>query len=203
MFMRCLVFATAGVLGLLRLAPAQTNGPVNLATNPGFEDTPDDNNPVPSWILFTTRINGVSLVASGQKSGTNCVSISAQRTSGQLQGLFQTLRVTGGETYSFSINVKSSREDPLGGAVYGLLVIEWKNSARKVLQIRRSTPWDSSLSTLRWQTVSLHGVRAPKDATEANFCVHLGEGGRGGHGTVLLDDVIITRDADHPRDAGD
>lgn len=184
--------ALAGVQLLLHAGPAFGFQSSNLAANAGFEERVQEGTAPPQWHVFTTKISKVGVMSSGPRCGEQCVRVEAQGIPGELQGLFLTLPVTAGSTYAFSVNVRNDRDNPLTGSAFGLLLVEWKGPAGELLYKVEGGAWHATLSRNRWETVRIPRAKAPPDAVEANFCIHLGEGDQGASGAVFLDDVLIT-----------
>lgn len=166
---------------------------VNLARNPGFEEEAIEPGKIPGWITFTTRDDQVAVVASEAKSGVQSVRITTQHARGEIQGFFQTLPVSAGDMYSFSICAIKDKSDPLGSSAYVVPLIEYKDAAGQHLWDVEGKLLDSTLSGVRWETASVDRATAPMGAVEANFCIHLREGKMKGKGSVFLDDALITR----------
>ena len=190
---RCVLLCVALGAASLQSVKAQEDGSANLARNPGFEEEVIEPGTIPGWVAFTTRDGLVAVVATEAKSGSQSVRITTQHARGEIQGFFQTLPISAGIAYSFSISVMKDKSDPLGSSAHVVPLIEYKDAAGQHLWDVEGKPLDSSLSGVRWETASVDCVTAPMGAVEANFCIHLREGKMKGKGSVFLDDALITR----------
>jgi len=182
-------------VGWLTPLAARAADAENLVANPGFEepaDAQEDALPA-SWEVFTSKESKLGIIRSAKRSGEQCLRIMAQGLAKGYQGVSVKMDVTPGEKYTFSAFVMNNRAAPLGGTGHGQLCIEWHDASGKELSRQYGTLWNSSLSKMRWELVSLRDQVAPKFATTAIFGIHLSEGDKGGEGSYLVDDVSITR----------
>ena len=173
---------------------AETNSTIpNRALNPGFEspaDAPEQTVP-DDWQVFSSKLQQVGITHTAKHAGQQSVRMTAQKAATGYQGIGLKLPVTGGTKYTFSAYVLNDKQDPLGGTGHGQLAIEWIDANGKEISRVYSQKWDSSLSKLRWEYVSLRKQEAPKSAVTANFGIHLSEGKDGGKGSILVDDIVI------------
>lgn len=185
-------FLVIALGGTLVHAQAHT-GLSNRAVNAGFEEPAAPEGTAPAaWMLFTSHTQHIGITHAAKRSGEQSVRMTTQNVSGAYQGLSLKLPVVAGEKYSFFIFALNDPANPLGGTAHGQLDMEWINEQGAEIGRVYSEKWDATLSRTRWERISLRSQKAPKGAVEATFGIHLSEGARGGTGSLLADDVMIT-----------
>ncbi len=101
------------------------------------------------------------------------------------------MSVIEGKKYTFSMYALNNRDDSLGGSAHLQLSIEWIDGSGKEIARTYSQPGTASLSKMRWETIAIRKIQAPKGAVQAKFGIHLSDGEKGGKGSVFLDDALI------------
>ncbi len=168
---------------------ARAGGPSNLVANGNFSGGKNASGWPTGWEYYTTSRGGPELAGlPGQLS----VRLAAQGQPHAFQGIFQRIPVTEGERYTVNVRVLNAKDDPLGMAVVGRLVIEWINASDREVGRETANAVDGTFSRLRWEDRSLRRIRAPKGAVAAKIGFHLFDGERGGQGSVLIDDFTVT-----------
>ncbi len=167
----------------------------NLTANPSFEEPEGGVGQGPaSWMLFTSKINAISLSDRAARTGSQSLKMSAQKLPDAFQGANMFLDVNEEERYSFSAYIIGDREDKIGGSAHGMLVIEWKREDGSEITRTVGPQWEArNLSRLRWEQIQLNKIPVPKGAVKAVFGIHLCDGKQGGKGSIYVDDVIIER----------
>lgn len=167
----------------------------NLAPNPGFESPAVAENVLPEgWNLFTSKSVLMNLSTDQKRSGEQALKMTAQGVPEGFQGCHFPLDVSPGEKYTLAASLMSSKEDPIGGSAFVILVIEWKTDADKEIArtVGRQIP-ATQISRMRWEQFAEQDAVAPPGAVKGVFGVHLCEGKPGGKGSLFVDDVSVTR----------
>lgn len=167
----------------------------NLAPNPGFEQAAAPEGVLPeSWSYFTSKKILGELSSEQKRSGERALKMTAQAVPEGYQGCNFPVDVAAGEKYTLSASLMSSKEDPLGGSAFVILVIEWKSAENK--EIARTVSRKilaGQISRLRWEQFTEQDAVAPVGAVKGVFGVHLCEGTPGGKGAVFIDDMVVTK----------
>jgi hypothetical protein len=164
----------------------------NLVFNAGFEQVGAVTNRAAKWDSFSSGGVTPMVKIGAAKSGTNSLVLMAQGKAKSYQGVTQILEVQPGERYDMTAFVHKVNENPLKGAAYGQLVIEWLDVEGKEIERIWGPAWGRNLSRLRWEKVTIERAQAPPLAVRAVFGVHLYDGKNPSSGAVLVDDVQVT-----------
>ena len=186
---------TAGV-SVLPKAPPRTE---ELLSNSGFEapaiklGTQAAFRPA-GWLTFTSGTPDLILLCStAAHAGNQVVKFVSHGVPNFYQGLYQRLPVTPGETYQFSVYVKSDSTNLLKGSVIGQLSIEWHDANDNELGRTWSTTWGASLPAKEWTRFEVIGA-APAETSKAHFVVvEKGEGEPVAGCIFLLDDASVVK----------
>src|SRR5262245_35589631 len=114
------------ILAVTLLASTAARGADNLLKNGDFEKKASPSVPL-NWEAFSSDKNqwyGIFSKEDASKGGRS-VAFCNQASDLKYQGLFQSVRVKGGEQYLFTAFVKNNPENPLTGGSRGQLSIEW------------------------------------------------------------------------------
>lgn len=186
---------TAGVNVLPEASPPAEE----LLSNPGFEaPAVEVGSPFPirpaGWVTFTSGTPDlIFLLSTAAHSGKQVVRFVSHGVPNFYQGLYQAVPVTPGETYHFSVYVKSDFTKPLKGSVIGQLSIEWHDASGNEISRLWSSTWGASLPTKEWTKFEVVGA-APTDTAKAHFVVvEKGEGEPAAGCIFLLDDASVVR----------
>jgi len=179
---------------LLALGTSRGWGDIPIGFNGGFERPQGVTGELPvDWAPFSSKDINIGISTNIQRSGTQALEISAQGRQGSHLGVFQNLRVEPKKRYTFQAHVINSRSAPLNGNVYGMIGIEFRDSSGHEISRQISPQWNRYLSKMKWERFEVE-ARAPKNAAVAHFVIYLIDGDDGpSKGSVLVDDVIITR----------
>ncbi len=181
--------------GLLVAAAHASDAQVNLAPNPGFEEpAASSGEAVAGWQLFTSKNVMMGLSPAQVRSGAQALKMTAQGIPEGFQGFNFPLAVAAGEEYTLGASFMSSKEDPLGGSAFVILVIEWKSADDKEISrtVSQKIP-AGQMSRMRWSLFAEQDAVVPPGAVRGVFGVHLCEGKPGGKGSVFVDDILVTR----------
>ncbi|HEY8240639.1 MAG TPA: hypothetical protein VIH35_04290 [Kiritimatiellia bacterium] len=164
----------------------------NILENPGFEEEVVGQSGLPSaWSAYTATDGLIFSTNEPVRTGSRCVVIRANGESKSNRGLVQEQPVSAGSKLTFSAHVLNSRAEPLQAGTTGLINIEWLDAEGKELARSQSTPWNQSLSPVKWEKIEVSG-KAPGGAATARFVIALVEGKQPGMGAFLVDDVAVT-----------
>ena len=173
-------------------AHAQDTKDRNLLANAGFEESVTGEGSVPAvWVPFTSKNVVMATTGAVKRNGTQSLRISAQKIPNAFQGINFNIPVTAGSRYTFSAYVMNDKNDPLKNTATGMLVIEWKSADDKEMSRTLSKMWDTGLSKMRWEQLSINNAEPPKGAVSATFGIHFCEGKEGAAGSVFIDDATL------------
>lgn len=96
--------------------------------------------------------------------------IGSHAQAGSYEGLFQEVPVTGGKTYTLSVQVLNDKAGPLKPGSTGMLSVEWLDAQGKEISREEGTAWDSSISGSEWKTQKMTSS-SPANAVKAHFVV--------------------------------
>ena len=169
-------------------APAES-----LIQNGSFEVAGADRAQAPEgWRFYTSKMGVPTLSTNVSKEGMNSFRLRAQSNGGAACGVVQTIAVTPGEKYSLTAWVRKNEDDPLKGAAYGQLVIEWQDETGKEIDRVWGKKWGPNTGHTKWDDVEISKAQAPPRTAQAIFGIHLFDGKTGGKGSVLVDEVSVT-----------
>jgi hypothetical protein len=107
--------------------------------------------------------------------------------------LYQALPVTPGETYQFSVYIKSDHAKSLKGSLIGQLSIEWHDVNENEIGRVWGTTWGVALPSTEWTKYDASGT-APPNCAKAHFViVEKGEGQPVAGCIFLVDDASVVR----------
>lgn len=179
------------VLVLLASQAWAADADFNYVTNGDFEVESAECPGVPvGWFPFFSKEKGIELSQTAPKSGTNCMKMSVQGVPGASLGVAQIIPVDEGATYSFTVYVMNSHENPLEKGAHGVIGIEWKGSDGKEISRTTSPEWDMSLSRIRWELRSV-AEKAPRGAKTAAMVISFYDGEKGGAGSCFADEARV------------
>jgi hypothetical protein len=143
------------------------------------------------WLTFTSGTpDQIGLSTVTAHSGKQVVKFVSHGVPNFYQGLYQALTVSPGETYHFSVYVKTDHANPLKGSVVGQLSIEWHDASGNEIGRLSSSTWGASQPT-KWTKFEMVGV-APTDTAKAHFVVvEKGEGQPVAGCIFLVDDASV------------
>ncbi len=167
--------------------------PLNLAPNPGFEETLLTDRSMPGgWDIFLATNPKLKLVTDEKRSGERCLRIETRGRAKGHQCILTSREVHARERYIFTAYLRNDKNNRLGKSAQGMLSIEWFDAEGTEIVRDGSEVWDRNLSRIRWVKYSVK-ARAPAGAAMANFVIHLSEPTGPGEGSFLVDDVSIIR----------
>jgi Carbohydrate binding domain len=186
---------TAGVNVLPQASP-----PVEeLLSNSGFEapaieaGTPFSFRPA-GWVTFTSgTADQIGLSTVTAHSGKQAVKFVSHGVPNFYQGLYQALPVTLGETYQFSVYIKSDHAKPLKGSLIGQLSVEWHDVNDNEIGRVWGNPWGVALPSTEWTRYELSATTPPNCATAHFVIVEKGEGQPVAGCIFLVDDASVAR----------
>jgi hypothetical protein len=184
MVMLCLV----GTLG-----QAEENEP--MLVNTGFEDVSPANKALPDyWSFFSTDEPGAKLRDGDAYQGERCLEMEAPEDAKphDFYGVMQRVPIEGNERYDVEAYVRNNKDNPLKGAVYGQLVVEWVDESNKEISRVYSKRWTRSYTRGKWKRIKMRH-KAPKKAVLAVVSVQLHQGGTGGKGSFSVDDFTMNQ----------
>jgi len=167
---------------------------INLLENPSFESTDGGKSWPEPWMSYSFQEQEDMTPAEGlRRTGMQSMRLAARGAPGDFEGVIQVVPVTGGEYYTFKAYLLNDRNERLGGSAYVQLVIEWRDKDGVEVGRDYGAQRDAGLSQTRWDPVELSEKQAPSSAVRAVVGIHLFEGGQGGEGAILVDDVELVK----------
>lgn len=169
-----------------------------LLQNRGFE-TPELKDAVetgvtPSnWLVYSSVTNGarIGLSTSAHYAGKQSVRLSVQGVSDSFQGLLESVSVTPGTSYHFTVYVRNDDSHPLKGSARGQISIEWKDSDGREVDRTWGPDWGPALSTGEWTKFEMTG-KPPSNAVRGNFVINQFDGHESAAGAFFADDASVS-----------
>lgn len=189
------------LLAITSLAPVgPTSAADNLLSNEGFESpsigASTESSTAPSdWTMFSNLKGGekLGLSAAFERSGKQSLRITSPGITGAYQGVYQSLSVSPGTTYVFSVYVRNDKANPIKGPVRAQLAIEWRDDRDVEIAHSNGPDWSVSLFSAHWVRFDMT-AKAPANASRARFVVVEADGKEaGGSGSFLIDDASVTQ----------
>ena len=180
-----------GAFALLLSGISPARGADNLLKNGEFEKKGSPSVPM-NWEAFSSGNNqwyGGFSKDDASKGGRSVV-FSNHGSELKFQGLFQSVKVKGGEQYQCFAHVKNNPDNRLAGGSRGQLSIEWIDARGKEISRLWSRAWMSH-SADKWTKMVMSEV-APEKAVKANVVITLFSEGEASGG-YLIDDVVFSR----------
>jgi hypothetical protein len=181
------------VASLATAALAQEDQPF---ANGGFE-TPDilkgasQGDAPENWFVFSsTDTSKPGITDARKKGGTQSLRFKAQAETNAFMGIAHDFTPTAGHHYSFVVNVMNDPADPLVGAAFGQVSLEWKDAEGKELARNYGPTWNFQLSSSRWEKYQVD-ADPPDGSTRGVGVVTYFSKDSKGLGTFYLDDTEL------------
>ena len=179
---------------------AQEENEASIAlANTGFEqpalNESDDDSVEPSnWFYFSSAEEGPRPLLSTQekKSGKQSLNIKAPEQPDSYLGYAQRILVTSGASYTFSVEVLNDASNPIAGAAYGQISLEFKRADGSEIERVHGPVWASALSPTHWEKFSVTGV-APAQATLGVAVITFYSKDSAKLGSFFVDDVDLKK----------
>lgn len=148
------------------------------------------------WFYFTsTAENRVGVTDAKKRTGSQSASFRCLTATNSYQGIAAKFLAKAGDHYALSIYAISSAEDPLVGASFGQISVEWKNDAGTEISRAHGPTWTFDLPANRWEKFTIE-ADAPDGTAQGTFVITFFSQDGKGQGTFYLDDAeLVTRPA--------
>jgi hypothetical protein len=191
---RC--FLSSVVLAFLCQSEAQADA--DLLQNRGFE-TPElkgaaETGVAPSeWMVYSSVTSGakIGLSTNVHHAGKQSVRLAVQGVGDAYQGLLESVSVTPGTSYHFTVYVRNDDSHPLKGSARGQISIEWKDKDGNEVDRRWGPDWGAALSTGEWTKFEMT-EKPPTNAVRGNFVINQFDGHDSAAGVFFADDASVT-----------
>lgn len=191
----CMVMSSAVV------AQVQPEAVTRELQNAGFEEPSIVKGAVSGvvpdkWFYFTsTAENRTGVTDAKKRSGSQSVFFKCLTATNSYQGLAGKFLVDEGAHYALSIYAISSAEDPLVGAAFGQLSIEWKTEEGAEISRVHGPTWTFDLPANRWEKFTVEADAPDKAAIGQLVITFFSQDGQG-QGTFYVDDAeVVSRPA--------
>jgi hypothetical protein len=189
-------FLLAAVLAFVCQAAAHADA--DLLLNQGFE-TPElkdavETGVVPSdWMVYSSVTTGakIGLSTTVHHAGKQSVRLAVQGVGDAYQGLLESVSVTPGTSYHFTVYVRNDDSRPLKGSARGQISIEWKDKDGREIDRRWGPDWGVALPTGEWTKFEMT-EKAPPNAVRGNFVINQFDGHDSASGVFFADDASVT-----------
>lgn len=191
--------AALGVVAALTLWQLDVRAAEVSLQNGGFESPavkPDAGESAPAdWVWFSSmgEAKKIALSTAASHGGKQSARFTIQGSYGSYQGVFESLAVTPGTTYEFTVYVRNDTASPLAGSTRGQISIEWKDENSNEIERNWGPDWGAAMSASsdKWTKFEMTGT-APANAARAHFVVTQFDGqDSSAGGAFFADDAAV------------
>ncbi|MFH0907154.1 MAG: hypothetical protein V1929_00120 [bacterium] len=178
------IVAAATIL-LLSLAPVHAE----VLINPGFEDATGGGTHIRGWTRFGSNVWSV---ARTPRSGLRCVRVTGESTGIEnFSGVYQDVSIQPGSTVRGAMFLRQNSDEPLTGALFALVKIEFFDAATNFITVEVSGQKVQQGSVKdRYLEVSVQ-AKAPIDAVTARLVGVLTQSATPDKGAIFFDDASL------------
>ncbi len=188
---------TLGIVALSLLASANPGSaatelsvperPVNMS----FEQPAAGENPYvcpDHWFWFSSTPElFIGVTDRRAKDGLQSCRLRGQSDEEAYQGIAQRFKASPGQEYTFSVFVMNDRKDPIIGASYGQISLEWQDEAGQEISRDYGPAWHHELRFDAWTRFVVE-AKAPDHAVMGVVVITFFSRNSGGYGTFYIDD---------------
>jgi hypothetical protein len=191
---RCSLLTTV----LVFVCQSAAHADADLLQNRGFE-TPElkeaaETGVVPGdWMVYSSVTSGarIGLSTNVHHAGKQSVRLAVQGAADSYQGLLESVSVTPGTSYHFTVYVRNDDSQPLKGSARGQISIEWKDKDGHEIDRRWGPDWGVALPAGDWTKFEMT-EKAPANAVRGNFVINQFDGHDSAAGVFFADDASVT-----------